>query len=169
MSSRVTRFMPKLYPRAIQDRYAQEMVELDDELKEHGDLSRPRLLWDMLGGALLLWRARSRQCVVAGAVLTIVGLTVLGTIRGSEHPDRLPQRLDRQLRIPTASVASGAPCFVGGPCPASPCPQFVEDGSINGGVSYSSVPLVAHPSRPTHANCVTYRPIQKRKTLYVGG
>jgi hypothetical protein len=91
MSSRLTRTLLRLYPRRIRDRYGEELLDLEDELRAHGEVSRTRLIRDMLTGALLIRLTRQRARLVVGAVLVVVGLAVTGTIiggRGTGAPAR---------------------------------------------------------------------------------
>ena len=77
MSSRLTRTLLKLYPRRMRDRYGDELLELQDELRGQGDLSRVRLMRDMLAGALLVRPAR-RAYLMIGAALLITWFIVAG-------------------------------------------------------------------------------------------
>ncbi len=52
MSSRLTRTLLKLYPRRIRNRYGDELLDLQDELRAQDDVSRTHLIRDMLAGAL---------------------------------------------------------------------------------------------------------------------
>lgn len=81
MSSRLTRTLLKLYPRRIRNRYGDELLDLQDELRAQDDVSRTRLIRDMLAGALLVRPAR-RAYLVIGAVLVIGGLVVAGAAIG---------------------------------------------------------------------------------------
>ena len=56
MSSRIARVLLKLYPRPVRDRYGRELLTLQADLRARGELSRGRLVWDMLAGSLeSLW------------------------------------------------------------------------------------------------------------------
>jgi len=81
MSSRLTRTLLKLYPRRIRNRYGDELLDLQDELRAQDDVSRTHLIRDMLAGALLVWPAR-RAYLMIGAVLVIGGLGVGGAAVG---------------------------------------------------------------------------------------
>jgi hypothetical protein len=61
MSSRLTRTLLKLYPRRIRNRYGDKLLELQDELRAQDDVSRTRLIRDMIAGALLVRPARRRR------------------------------------------------------------------------------------------------------------
>jgi len=61
MSSRLTRTLLKLYPRRIRNRYGDELLDLEDELRVQGKVSRTRLIRDMLTGALLIRPTRQRR------------------------------------------------------------------------------------------------------------
>lgn len=85
------RTLLKLYPRRIRNRYSDELLDLENELRAQGEVSRTRLIRDMLAGALLIRPTRQRARLVTGAVLVIVGLAMAGTIiggRGTDSPAR---------------------------------------------------------------------------------
>jgi hypothetical protein len=53
MSTRLTRALLELYPRRIRNRYGDELLDLQDQLRTEDNLSRTRLIRDTLTGALL--------------------------------------------------------------------------------------------------------------------
>ena len=115
MSSRLTRALLKLYPRRIRDRYGDELLELQDELRARGDVSRMRMVRDMLAGAFLIRRGR-RAYLMIGAVLVIAGIATAGAMIGGRGTD-LPARASRpKVRLAVQSIVAppSASCFVGG-------------------------------------------------------
>ena len=64
MNSRLMRMLLKLYPRRIRNRYGDELLDLQSELDAHGDLSRTRLIRDMLAGTLLVRPGGQRSHLV---------------------------------------------------------------------------------------------------------
>ena len=80
MSSRLTRALLKLYPRRIRSRYGDELLDLQDELRGQGNLSRTRLIRDTLAGAVLVRPVRERARLVITAILVIAGLATAGSI-----------------------------------------------------------------------------------------
>ena len=140
MSSRLMRTLLKLYPRRIRNRYSDELLDLENELRAQGEVSRTRLIWDMLAGALLIRPTRQRARLVTGAVLVIVGLAMAGTIigpRGTDSPGRAshPQaQLDRIWFLPGVRSAVALPygsCWVadGSSCSLTPCTEFTGRSS----------------------------------------
>src|ERR1700719_2744974 len=139
MSSRLTRTLLKLYPRRIRDRYGNELLDLQDELRAQDEVSRTRLIRDMLTGALLVRHVR-RPFLVIGAVLLIGGLAVGGAAiggLGADSPARTsnPQaQLNRTWILPGVRRAVAAPptCFVadGSSCSLTPCIEFTAQPSV---------------------------------------
>lgn len=156
MSSRLTRTLLKLYPRRIRDRYGEELLDLEDELRAHGEVSRPRLIRDMLTGALLIRHTRQRARIVTGAVLVAVGLAVAATViggRGTDSPARASQHRV-QLVAQTATAMPYKVCSVaaGSSCSLTPCTEFIGRSSGEDAVARSSVPTIQRP-RPAGTRC----------------
>jgi hypothetical protein len=181
MSSRLRRTLLKLYPRRIRNRYGDELLDLQDELRAQDDVSRTRLIRDMLAGALLVRPAR-RAYLVIGAVLVIGGLATAGTIiggRGTDSPARTshPQaQLNRTWILPgIRSAVALSPylltCWVadGSSCSLTPCTEFTGRSSSEGAVAYSSAS--AAPRRPTRAGtrCTAYPHVQPQRPVFVDG
>jgi hypothetical protein len=80
MSSRLTRALLKLYPRRIRNRYGDELLDLQDELRTQDNVSRTRLIRDTLTAAVLVRPVRERAWLVASAVIVIAGLAIAGSI-----------------------------------------------------------------------------------------
>lgn len=171
MSFRLTRLLLKLYPRAIRDRYGDELIELGTELKAEGDISRMGLIWDAFRGALALWPARSRRCLGACASLAIVVLAIAGTSIGSRQTRATASRLRVPSHAPNAFVAPGASCFVGAgsSCSQSPCTEFADKGSAAAAVVRLSVTAVRQRSPSARTRCIRYPRTQGGRALYVGG
>ena len=121
MSSRMTRTLLKLYPRAIRDRYGPELLDLQDELSERDQLPRTRLICDMVAGAVTLRLAHRRVPV------TVAGLTMLAAIivtiglqtRSTGSPAHRPVA----LVVQTVPVVPDTTCAISysTPCSAPPC------------------------------------------------
>jgi hypothetical protein len=114
MSSRLTRALLKLYPRRIRNRYGEELLDLEDELRAQGEVSRTRLIRDMLAGALLIRPSRQRARLVTGAVLVVVGLVVADTViggRGTESPARASHPRVQLVAQTITAIPYGS-CFV---------------------------------------------------------
>jgi hypothetical protein len=175
MSSRLTRTLLKLYPRRIRNRYGDELLGLQDELRAQGDVSRVRLIRDMLAGALLVRPARTYLLI--GAVLVIGGLAVGGAIIGERGTDS-PARASRpQARLTVLSAVATPPaCFVadGSSCSLTPCSEFIVQPSVETAVADRSLP--ATRSRPrviatpvTATRCAAYPHARSRRPVYVSG
>jgi hypothetical protein len=127
MSSRLTRTLLKLYPRRIRNRYGEELLDLEDELRAQGKVSRTRLIRDMLTGALLIRPTRQRARLVTGAVLVIVGLVVAGTIigrRGTDAPARASHprvQLAALVAQTERAMPNTCPVAAGSSCSLTPC------------------------------------------------
>ena len=75
MSSPFTRMLRKLYPRHIRDRYGDELLDLQDELRAHGEISRTRLFHDAIVGAVLA-RSRRQRAALVLLTATAAGLVI---------------------------------------------------------------------------------------------
>ena len=170
MSSRLTRALLRLYPRRIRDRYGDELLGLQDELRAQGDVSRVRLIRDMLAGAFLVRPGRTYR--VIGAILVIGGLATGGVIVGERGTDS-PARASRpQARLTVlGAVATPPTCFVadGSSCSLTPCSEFIGQPAVEAADN-------ADRSRP-HANatpviatrCAAYPHARSRRPVYVSG
>jgi hypothetical protein len=157
MSSRLTRTLLKLYPRRVRDRYGEELLDLEDELRAQGEVSRTRLIRDMVTGVLLIRLAHRRARLVTGAVLVAVGLVVAGTViggRGTDAPARASHpRVQRVTQTITAMPNSTCPVAAGSSCSLTPCTEFISRPSDEDAVARSSVPTIQRPRRPTGTRC----------------
>jgi hypothetical protein len=155
------RTLLKLYPRRIRNRYGDELLDLEDELRARGEVSRTRLIRDMLAGALLVRPAR-RARLVLGAVLVIGGLAMAGTIiggRGTDSPARASHpQVRRTAQILTLPAMPYGSCFVasGSSCSLTPCTEFISRSSAEDAVAHSSVPATQRRPRLTGTRCAAY-------------
>lgn len=171
MSSRLTRTLLKLYPRRIRDRYGDELLDLQDELRAKGDVSRMRLIADMLAAALLVRPAR-RACLTIGALLVIGGLAMASAIISGRGPGT-PARASRpQVRLVVQSATANPyrTCSVAGgsSCSLAPCSQFAAQPSAEGAVAYSSPPPTQSRPRVTATRCARYPHVRPHRPIFVG-
>ena len=129
MSSRVTRTLLKLYPRRIQKRYGQELLDLEHEMLSHGDISRLRLIRDMLAGALVFWPTRQRTRLAAFVVLGGLGLVVIGAVIVDRGPGSSRRRADPQFALVAQAVpvipSRSCEITAGSSCSATPCTELI--------------------------------------------
>jgi hypothetical protein len=175
MNSRLTRMLLKLYPRRIRDRYGDELLDLQDELRTQDDVSRVRLIADMLAGALLVRSARQRASLVIGAALVIGGLAVGGAAIGglgadsparASHPWlvlRTVQHLDVMPGSPTCFVADGSSCSL------TPCTEFIAGSSTKGAVADGSPPATRPRLLLTTTHCTAYPHVHPQRPVFVAG
>lgn len=159
MSSRLTRTLLKLYPRRIRHRYGDELLDLEDELRAQGELSRTRLIRDMLVGALVIQPTRRRARLLTGAVLLVAGVAVAGAIiggHGSERPARHPRPRAVAVVIPVLPVPESPfrdhTCLIAADssCSLTACTEFVGRTPVGTGNSVAvAVAANAHSSAPT--------------------
>ena len=136
MSSRIARVLLKLYPRPVRDRYGRELLTLQADLRARGELSRGRLVWDMLAGSLEFRRARlavAGGLVVAAAIAGVTAVAVAGQAAGPRRgaatlPVRIAARVPAHPALvrdlPIEPTTSGS-CFVGsGSCSISACTVY---------------------------------------------
>lgn len=170
MSSRLTRTLLKLYPRRIRNRYGNELLDLQDELRAQGEVSSMRLIRDMLAGALLVRPAR-RAYLMIGAVLVIVGLAVGGAaIRGLEADS--PARASHPQTALTVRSAVAAPptCFVadGSSCSLTPCSEFTGRSSTEDAVAHGSVSVTQRRARVSATRCAVYPHVRPQHPVFAG-
>ena len=170
MSSRLARALLKLYPRRVRDRYGDELLDLQDELRAQGDVSRKRLVRDMLAGALAA-RPVSRAHLITGVVLVVGALALAGTIvggRGTDSP--APASHPRVLATKNINVIPYGSCFVAGgsSCSVTPCSEFTGRSSVEGAVVYSSPPAARSLPRPGTTRCTKYPRVGSHHTVFVG-
>jgi hypothetical protein len=162
MSSRLTRTLLRLYPRRIRDRYGEELLDLEDELTAQGEVSRMRLIRDMLTGAVLIRLTRPRALIVTGAVLVVVGLVVAGTIIGGRGTDTPARASHPRVRLVAQSLPANAlpygSCFIvaGSACSLTPCTEFIGRSSGEDAVSHSSLPGTQRRRRVSGTRCVAH-------------
>lgn len=182
MSSRLTRTLLKLYPRRIRNRYGDELLDLQDELRAQDDVSRTRLIRDMLAGALLVRSAR-RAYLVTGAVLIIGGLAVAGAAigrLGADSPGRTSHSQAQVSRWPwilpgvrvrTALLPNASSCFVadGSSCSLTPCTEFTGRSSSEGAVAYSSASAAPRRTPLAGTRCTAYPHAQPQRPVFVDG
>jgi hypothetical protein len=171
MSSRLTRTLLKLYPRRIRDRYGDELLGLQDELRAKGDVSRVHLIGDMLAAALLVRPARW-VCLTIGALLVIGGLAMAGAIitgRGTGTPAQA-SRPQVRLGVQSATANPYRTCSVAGgsSCSLVPCSQFTGQPSAEAAVAYSSPPAARSRQRVTATRCARYPHVRPPRPIFVG-
>jgi len=170
VSSRLTRTLLKLYPRRIRDRYGEELLNLQDELRAQGDLSRMRLIPDMVAGALLVRPARWAY-VMIGTALLIGGLAVAATSVGGRGTGSPARASHPQVRLAVQSVTASPyrSCFVadGSSCSLTPCAQFTAQPSAGGAVAYSRLPTARRRPRGTATRCAEYPHVRPQRPVFV--
>jgi hypothetical protein len=149
MSSRVTRVLLRLYPRRVRARYGDELLGLQDELRERGPLSRSRLVLDAIAGAFLARTLRQRTQLAAGVAVLIIAIGVAATAHDRGTAVR--------ASTPNLRAVPATSCFVGGgsACSATSCAQFAAQGSAEDAVEYTHSPAVAARRNLSSARCAT--------------
>lgn len=171
MSSRLARTLLTLYPRRIRNRYGDELLDLENELRAQGEVSRTRVIRDMLAGALLIRPARQRARLITGAVLVIVGLAMAGTViarHGTDSPVRASHPKTRLVAQAVVAVPYGT-CFVvaGSPCSIAPCTEFIEQASTEGAVTHSRGRAVQERPHRTKTRCVAFPDARPEHSVFV--
>ena len=185
MSSRLMRTLLKLYPRRVRDRYGEELLALEDELSARGEVSRTRLIRDMLTGALLIWPTRQRARLVVGAVCLVTAVAVAAVIiggrgidvsvRGSHSVARPAAQasLIQNRHAPTIMVPmqQGVGCFVGAgsSCSLTPCSEFVGKTSTESAAAHGSVSVAQRRRRVTATRCAAYPHVRPHHPVFVAG
>jgi hypothetical protein len=162
MSTRLTRILRRLYPRSVRERYGDELLDLQRELRERGEISRAGLIRDAIAGAILA-RSSGRRAFVTVSAVTVLAVLALsgGLIAGGS-------------RLGSSRSASGAPlaiakiaprplpghvCLVSGsPCSLPPCTHYIVVMNPTTGDIVSATPAVAADQAARCAASPTLRP-----------
>jgi hypothetical protein len=140
MSSSFTRILRKLYPRPVRERYGDELLGLQDELRARGEISRAGLLRDAIVGATLARSRRQRASLTLAVGAVVAALVTAGVVLGSAgltpaHPPTLiPKRL---IGTVFATPEPYHSCFTttsGSSCSQVACTEFVELNPVTGQV-----------------------------------
>jgi hypothetical protein len=147
MSSALTRMLRKLYPRHVRDRYGDELLDLQDELRARGEISRVGLLRDAIVGSMLARSRRQRASLTlsvgtgVAAVLTAVVLLASAGLTRTHPQTSIPKRL---LGTIIATPQAGHSCFTtrtGSSCSQAACTEYIEMNPVTGHVlAYRTMP-----------------------------
>jgi hypothetical protein len=164
------RLLLKLYPRRVRNRYGDELLDLQGELTARGDVSRTRLIWDMLARALLVRPARHRARLLIGAVLVVVGLAIAAPVTGGRATGS-PARASRarvRLAVKRFNAVPYGSCFVAASsCSLTPAPNSPVDSRPASAVA-QSVPGTRRRPRVTETGCVAYPRVRPLRPVFVG-
>jgi hypothetical protein len=171
MSSRLTRALLKLYPRRIRNRYGDELLDLQDELRTQDNLSRTRLIRDTLTAAVLVRPVRQRGWLVVSAVIVIAGLAIAGSIiagTGNSSPAQT-SRPQARAAVPHVNATPYGTCFVatGSSCSLAACTQFTGQTSTETAVVHSSEPATKRQSHVANARCASRALIVPQQPVFV--
>jgi hypothetical protein len=171
MSSPLMRALLKLYPRPIRNRYGDELLDLQDELRTQGNLSRTRLIRDTFAGAVLVRPVRERARLVITAVPVIVGLAIAGSIiagAGTGSPAQTSRPQARAV-VPHVNATPYRSCFVatGSSCSLAACTQFTGQTSTQGAVVYDSEPAAERQQRLTKTRCASHALVLPQQPVFV--
>jgi hypothetical protein len=173
MSSRLTRALLKLYPRRIRSRYGDELLDLQDELRTQGNLSRARLIRDTLAGAVLVRPVRERARLLITAILVIAGLATAGSIIAAAGSSSRTQTSGSRARaaVPHVNATPYGTCFVatGSSCSLAACTQFTGQTSTQNAVVSDNEPAIQRRSRRTRARCASHALIVPQPPVFVHG
>ena len=183
MSSRLARTLLKLYPRRVRDRYGEELLALEDEMRAHGERSRIRLIRDMLIGALLVRPARRRLRLMMGAVCVVTAVAGVAVVlvghgfdvssRGSHSSTRLAAlaSLNRNRHAPTITgpIQPGGTCFVAADssCSTTPCSQFAGPTSTQDAAATGNVSAAQRRRRVVAERCAAHPQVLPQPPMFV--
>jgi hypothetical protein len=160
MSSRWARGLLRLYPRRIRERYGQELLDLQDELRARGELSRARLVRDTIVGAALSRSTRRRAAL--GAALLAAALALAIGLAPWGHTTRAVRALPvAQLaaRSPAPLPHQTCPVDGGGSCSAVGCAELVTSSAPTLTTTVSRATHTTRPQRRVAApRCLTTTP-----------
>jgi hypothetical protein len=162
MSSPFTRMLSRLYPRHVRDRYGDELLELQDELRARGEISRVGLLRDAIVGAVLARSRRQRISTMLSLVALVAGLFLAGlmivgsaTLAPTHTPRTTPTGpIENAIVVPQLRPHSYQSCAVGDGslCSVPACNEYVEMNPATGQfVAYGIEPANHRPAKATCA------------------
>ena len=156
MNPRWRRALLKLYPSGIRRRYGEELLDLQAELRNHGEISTIRLLRDAIAGAFLARSVRQRALILGGGLLLAALIASGVALRpGTSH------RTGPPIAVATLGVGNARPampygqtCLVSSGLSCSPraCAMFTAQPTT-----------VAHPTEAT-----SVRRTQRAQPVCVG-
>jgi hypothetical protein len=178
VSSRLMRTLLRLYPRRIRERYGDELLDLQEELRAQGNISRARQIQDMLGGALLVRRSRGMR-VVIGTAIVVGGLAVAGAAISGLGTAARPGPIRAWLRaaVKSPSAVPHESCFVSdsSSCSVTPCHEFVTRIATETAGQPNETPVIGAgtkvaPGKPrvTQTQCTAYPRAQGRRVFVSG-
>jgi|SRR5579875_598558 len=177
MSTRWTRALLRLYPRRVRERYGSELTELQDELRARGELSRIRLLRDVIVGALVSRTKRQRAAFIAG----LVGAALLTAAALGEWNQTTPAARYQSVAVlvaqATPTTPRGSVCFVGGTqCSVSDCTVFIANAATVAQTATVATTATATPGgattgarrhRPAAAACISHARVVSPHIVFV--
>ena len=166
------RMLLKLYPRRIRNRYGDELLDLQDELRTQGNVSRTRMIRDTIAGAVLVRPARQRaHVVITAAVIVVVGLVIAGTIitRGGTTSRLRPAHPQARLVAQSVEAVPYGTCFVaaGSSCSIAPCTEFIDQTSTESAVADSTEPATKGWPKVAKTRCVAYSDARPEHSVVV--
>lgn len=157
MSPSLTRMLRKLYPRHVRERYGDELLDLQDELRARGEISRAGLLRDAIMGAMLARSGRLRASLTLFAATAAVGLVITGFLVVSAGPTPAHPPTATPRRLAGTIIAKPEPylCLTtesGSSCSQGACTEYVELNPMTGRiVAYRTMPA---DKRSTQGKCI---------------
>jgi hypothetical protein len=167
MSRRMARALLRLYPRRIRRRYGEELLDLQDELRAEGELSRGVLLRDLVVGAFLARSVRRRASVLVGALVLIAALAGGVAVTAAHRPAGRPSR----EATAAAPVHNGrALTVLHRSCYADPSSMTCTEQGCALQLRRAAVPARRHAatgprSRRPRAACVPLSPVRRPRGL----
>lgn len=173
MSQRWTRALLRLYPARVRQRYGDELLDLQDELRTEGGLSVLGLMRDAVAGALLVRTARQRGWILSSAALVVAGLVAGVALLASGHRVAGPTHL--LIAQPAASSRpenpDGRACLVsaGMSCSLQSCSIFAVQTQPQTAGTGDVQAAGGQDKRRARAVCVGGSPRPEPHALFVTG
>lgn len=176
MSRRFRRALLVLYPPRFRRRYGTELLQLQDELRREGKLSRVRLTRDAVAGAFIA-RSPHQRALIAGSGLLIATLIAAATTLGESgrHSPAMPRaQLAAVAVTPTRpALPYGRSCFVGAgtSCSLDACVQFTASPQTSTTVAAQAPGHNKRDSSQATTACVSDRHARhpQGRSLFVTG
>ncbi len=172
MSQRRRRALLKLYPSRIRRRYGDELLELQDELRNQGEISTIRLIRDAIAGAFLVRSARQRGLILGSGVLLLAALIATGVaLRGeSSHRGGLPIAfIATRADATRPAIPYGQTCLVssGSSCSLQGCSVFTTQPATQTADDPPAQATSLHRARRATAVCIGAARTPRPHTLFV--
>jgi hypothetical protein len=170
MSRQLMALLLRLYPRWVRERYGEELLELQRELRAKGDIGLLGSVRDLVAGALRV-RPRAWRVGCAGGLAAVAGVAIAMSVAPGGPIGARHRPVVRLAAVPKLQV----PCFVSGgrTCSVMGCSEYVDAAVPEAPVRVRPAPRGgprrAVPVGGARVRCTTYPRVHPQPPVFVGG